>query len=37
VVKIKMFPRFDGAEYVVVVGKIKEVYRDYIHSRGEQG
>jgi hypothetical protein len=37
VVKIKMFPRFDGAEYVVVVAKIKEVYRDYIHSRGEQG
>jgi len=36
-VKIKMFPRFDGAEYVVVVSKIKKVYRDYIHSRGEQG
>lgn len=35
-VKIKMFPRFDGAEYLVVVGKIKEDYRDYIHSRGEQ-
>jgi hypothetical protein len=37
VVKIKMFTRFDGPEYAVVVGKIKEVYRDYIHSRGEQG
>jgi len=37
VVKIKMFPRFDGAEYVTVVGKIKELYRNYIHSRGEKG
>ncbi len=37
VVKVKMFPQFDGAEYVVVVGKIKEIYRNYIHSRGERG
>jgi hypothetical protein len=37
VVKIKMFPQFDGAEYVVVVGKIKGIYRNYIHSRGEDG
>lgn len=36
-VRIKMFPRFDGAEYVVVVGKVKEVYRNYFHARGEQG
>ena len=34
VVRIKMFPRFDGAEYVVVVGRVKEVYRDYLHARG---
>jgi hypothetical protein len=25
-VKIKMFPMFDGAEYVVLVGKMKEIY-----------
>jgi hypothetical protein len=37
VVRIKMFPQFDGAEYVVVVGKVKEVYRNYFHARGEQG
>lgn len=37
VVKIKMFPRFDGAEYVVVVGKVKAVYRNWVHSRGERG
>ena len=37
VVKIKMFPQFDGAEYVVVIGRIKEIWRNYIHSRGEQG
>jgi hypothetical protein len=36
-VKIKMFAQFDGAEYVVIVGKVKEVYRDWIHSRGEKG
>jgi hypothetical protein len=37
VVRIKMFPQFDGAEYVAVVGKVKGVYRDYFHARGEQG
>jgi hypothetical protein len=37
VVRIKMFPQFDGAEYVVVVGRVKAVYRDYFHARGEQG
>jgi hypothetical protein len=37
VVRIKMFAQFDGAEYVAVVGKIKEIYRDYIHSRGYEG
>jgi len=37
VVRIKMFPQFDGAEYVVVVGKVKEIYRNYFHARGEQG
>jgi hypothetical protein len=26
VVRIKMFPRFDGAEYVVVIGKVAEGY-----------
>jgi hypothetical protein len=36
-VRLKMFPQFDGAEYVVVVGKVKEIYKDYFHSRGEQG
>ncbi len=37
IVKIKMFAQFDGAEYVVVIGKVKEVYRNYFHARGEQG
>ena len=37
VVKVKMFPRFDGAEYVVVIGKVKEIYRNYFHSIGEKG
>lgn len=37
IVKIKMFPQFDGAEYVVVVGRVKEIYRNYFHARGEQG
>jgi hypothetical protein len=37
VVRIKMFPQFDGAEYVVVIGKVRGVYRDYFHARGEQG
>jgi hypothetical protein len=32
-----MFPLFDGAEYVVVVGKVKAIYRNYFHARGEQG
>jgi hypothetical protein len=31
-VKIKMFPKFDGAEYVAVVGRVKEVYVNYIQS-----
>ena len=29
VVKIKVFPQFDGAEYVVVVGKVNETYARY--------
>lgn len=33
IVKIKMFPRFDGVEYVIVVGKIKAVYRDFFLVR----
>jgi len=37
VVRIKMFPQFDGAEYVAVVGRVKTVYRDYFDARGEQG
>jgi hypothetical protein len=37
IVKIKMFAQFDGAEYVVVIGKVKEIYRNYFHARGEQG
>jgi HNH endonuclease len=37
VVKIKMFTQFDGAEYVGVVGKVKEIYRNWIHSQGERG
>jgi hypothetical protein len=37
IVKIKMFAQFDGAEYVVVIGRVKEIYRNYFHSRGEQG
>src|SRR5882724_1125464 len=34
IVKVKMFPQFDGAEYVVVVGRMKPVYRNF-HSRDE--
>jgi hypothetical protein len=37
IVKIKMFAQFDGAEYVVVIGQIKEIYKNYIHSLGELG
>ncbi len=28
-VRIKLFPRFDGAEYVTVVGKMKQLHADY--------
>jgi len=27
-VRIKLFPRFDGAEYVTVVGKMKQFHAD---------
>ncbi|MGA2652291.1 MAG: hypothetical protein ABSF28_17285 [Terracidiphilus sp.] len=27
-VRIKLFPRFDGAEYITVVGKMKEIHAD---------
>lgn len=37
VVKVKMFPLFDGAEYVIVVGQIGATYRNYFHSRGKEG
>jgi hypothetical protein len=37
IVKIKMFAQFDGAEYVVVIGRVKEIYRNYFHACGEQG
>lgn len=37
IVKIKMFPQFDGAEYVVVIGTVKEIYKNYIHSLGREG
>lgn len=37
VVRIKLFHQFDGAEYVVVAGRVKELYRNYFHARGEQG
>jgi hypothetical protein len=33
VVRIKMFPRFDGAEYVVLVGKLKPVYAASLDDR----
>lgn len=36
-VKIKMFAQFDGAEYIVVIGKVKEVYINYFHSLGLEG
>lgn len=32
VVRIKTFAQFDGAEYVVVVGKMKNIYSNYEHS-----
>ena len=34
IVKVKMFPQFDGAEYIVVVGRMKPEYRNF-HSRDE--
>ncbi len=37
IVKLKMFPRFDGAEYVVVIGRVKKIYINYIHSLGREG
>jgi hypothetical protein len=37
IVKLKMFAQFDGAEYVVVIGRVKEVYINYFHSIGAQG
>lgn len=36
-VKLKMFPLFNGAEYIVIVGQIKPLYRDYVQSRGDDG
>ena len=32
-----MFAQFDGAEYIVVIGRVKEIYRNYFHACGEQG
>jgi len=37
IVKLKMFPQFDGAEYVVVIGRVKEIYINYIRSLGKEG
>ncbi len=37
IVKLKMFPQFDGAEYVVIIGRVKEVYINYFHSLGREG
>jgi hypothetical protein len=37
IVRLKMFAQFDGAEYIVVIGKVKEVYKNYIHSLGMEG
>jgi hypothetical protein len=36
-VKLKMFPQFDGAEYVIVIGRVKEIYKNYFHSVGLEG
>ena len=36
-VKLKMFPQFDGAEYIIVIGRVKEVYINYFHSLGVEG
>lgn len=33
VVRIKMFPQFDGAEYVVLVGKLKVIYAASLDDR----
>lgn len=37
IVRIKMFPLFDGAEYVVVIGRVRQIYRSYFDSRAELG
>lgn len=36
-VKLKMFAQFDGAEYIVFIGRVKEVYINYFHSLGLEG
>jgi hypothetical protein len=36
-VKVKLFPRFDGAEYITVVGKLKQFHADqYRQTRNER-
>jgi hypothetical protein len=37
IVRLKMFAQFDGAEYIVIIGRVKEVYKNYIHSLGMEG
>jgi hypothetical protein len=34
-VKVKMFPEFDGAEYIAVIGRIKPIYRNYFQAGGQ--
>src|SRR5262249_20587746 len=36
-VKIKMFAQFDGAEYVVIVGKVKALYANWIRAKWTDG
>jgi hypothetical protein len=31
-----MFAQFDGAEYVVVIGKLKELYSNYFRVRDQR-
>jgi hypothetical protein len=37
IVRLKMFAQFDGAEYLVVIGRVKEIYINYFHSIGTKG
>jgi hypothetical protein len=34
IVKLKMFPQFDGAEYIIVIGRVKDGYKIILSEWG---